>query len=420
MKNKKVLVYLFSAALVKITVCANEHSNPLATDTSELRHTIDQVTVPNISESSSTSLTTSSSDASLAMHSSSSASEGNVCASTSTIVSPFAESDALSKQQVQESLRDTVQQQRADVQNETSRKTILLPSRVPGGRPSLCIVQQSVDAPAKVKFPSLFSPITASKRHYPSNSILSESHQDTALWRNDNSFAAMKPLRIVNGSLIACCGSGVVSNGIRLQTKQDNPLGVSHVGIALTATATEIGKLIDLSAKSGGLHFNQKSRKVKASHEYMINMIKKLDRNKQDVFCLHSTGKYGVHIVPLSVLTTEYDGDIYVRILHESIPLADMIQIIARDVGKKYNFSIKELQHCATDKNTKADNMKEFCSQLVACIYQECGIIPETIIATNATPAEFSSHCPDNWLAAVGGKEEILKIGAPDGCCSIM
>lgn len=243
--------------------------------------------------------------------------------------------------------------------------------------------------------------------------ILSEGHQDRIEWINTHSNASIAEEKVVitTGSLLSFGGSGMISNTIRKFSKDPNPLGLSHVGLALVASANEIIALIERSAYNGGLHFlAEKGKHLKVS---MIETIQEECRHRMDeadVFCLHSTGEEGVHIEPLSTLVSNYEGNIFVRSLKTPLALADLLEIIIRDVGKEYNFDIKQFAKSINNKNKKEQNNKRFCSQLVADIYKEFDIIDSTLMGNNVVPAEFCSHSTSDLLKDYAEAEKVLKI----------
>jgi hypothetical protein len=249
------------------------------------------------------------------------------------------------------------------------------------------------------------------------SSILDANHSDSILWNNHWEFGNQN-VWITNGSLLSFSGSHGVSRGIRKQTKkQNNPLAVSHVGIALVGTPNEMYRLINQSMQYGGLRFNSNQPVVARACEYMQSLLSEMSGNVPDVFCLHSIAKYGVHIAPLCRVIDEYDGHVYARALDTAIPLENMIKVITSDLGLGYNFNIREFVRCVNDKNKKTNNAKLFCSQLVAHIYKDCGLIQRDIVTTNVTPAEFGSACNDDLLRDHARTEVPLKVKLDnDGC----
>jgi hypothetical protein len=251
------------------------------------------------------------------------------------------------------------------------------------------------------------------------NEVLDINHVDYTNWQNqlwqlgDDSL-----IEISNGSLLAFSGIGTISKQIRAYTKEDNPLLVSHVGIALVGTANEMIRLIERSRMYGGLRLNANVKQVAGSCEYMLRLLGELDPHKVDVFCLHSTGSHGVHIAPLNTLISEYVGHMFVRSLHEAIPLQNMIDILTASIGNGYNFRVSDLVRSVNDKNKQSNKVKQFCSQLVAETYKDCGIIPKHIVSMNVTPAEFYSGYEGDLLANAANKERMLKVYLKEEGCT--
>lgn len=267
------------------------------------------------------------------------------------------------------------------------------------------------------------------------NDILSELRQNneqtsgkTSWYNKGNNSFVNGYIDITTGSLLGFGGNGVISNTIRKYSKEEvekgDDLGFSHVGLALVLTRKQMQLIIEGSSKGGGLHYSSSHSDERKEH-----MLKKLYKwgkdndDELDVFCFESIGKYGVRVVPLRYLVQKgYEkGNIFIRTLREPLSFEQILNILIRDIGKDYNFSIKELVSSTYNKNKKEkNNTKKFCSQLVASIYQEFKIINEDIIPNNVTPAEFGSQCYHDLLKGWAEPEKILKLEVTyGGCCSV-
>lgn len=255
------------------------------------------------------------------------------------------------------------------------------------------------------------------------SNLLAKNHQDTLTWLNpSDSRVLVREIVVTTGSLLSFEGQGMVSGLIRKFTKDPNSLGLSHVGIAIVASANEVLAIIEESARMGGLYFfKDQTEEIKKD---MIQTIRNKFHRRMDepsVFCIHSTGHMGVHVVPLRVLIDTYEGNIFVRRLFEPIHLHDFLSLLAREIGKRYDFNPNRLARCARDGNKTEQNDKTFCSQLVAILYRDMGILPPDIQANNVSPAEFDSRSPNDLLKGYADGEKVLKLlintGGCCGCC---
>lgn len=287
-------------------------------------------------------------------------------------------------------------------------------------QPVVVVVNTNPPAPQSASQESVVQK-TPEVSTYEEASIVSANHKDTLEWINSNPDpVTVQRVEITTGSLLSFGGKGTVSNTIRRFTKDPNFLGLSHVGMAIIASANEALALIEESARVGGLYFFKDQ--TEQAKEDMIKTIrhtfhKKMD--EPDVFCIQSTGGMGVHIVPLHVLIDMYEGSIFVRRLINPLPLRELTPLLAREIGKGYNFNINQLARCARDSNKTEQNSKTFCSQLVAILYRDAGLLPPDIQANNVSPAEFDSRSSHDLLRELADGEKVLKllIAYKGGCC---
>lgn len=227
---------------------------------------------------------------------------------------------------------------------------------------------------------------------------------------------------ISTGSLFLCGGLGSLSDVIRQQQKEKNPLGVSHVGLIIVATINEIMNLLDDCKTHGGLYYNPHGTDHYESMAQSLRRLSKhIGRDQQEAFCVHSTGKHGVHIDPLQILLPKYHGNIFVRKIRRPLSLPSLREVLIREIGKEYNANLAELKKATRGKNKKKkDPLTAFCSEAVAIIFMELGILPRSF-ANNFTPASFCSHGED-ILPNIFDEEVPLKtaIKYDEGSCCLL
>ncbi|MDR0631395.1 MAG: hypothetical protein LBF66_02380 [Holosporales bacterium] len=255
---------------------------------------------------------------------------------------------------------------------------------------------------------------------------LAPSREETLLWKNPinhwrnplNPSSSSFP--IPNGSLLSFCGGGAISTQIRTHTKETNEWGLSHVGIALVGTAQEMINMAEQTYVRGILQYNPSRKMIKAM-DHMLEHLRTFPLDEPDVFCVHSTGEFGVHFRQLSSLLLDYDGQVYLRPLFQPIPLKDMYHVLVNNLGKMYNFAPMDFVRAINDRNKKTNNITAFCSQLTTTIYQHCNLIPMDIQPLNVAPAEFGSDCENDLLRGYAPGEVVLKFKpvVSGGCCEV-
>jgi hypothetical protein len=150
-------------------------------------------------------------------------------------------------------------------------------------------------------------------------------------------------------------------------------------------------------------------------------------KEKLGVFCLESTGtaqqvKHGlwprVQISPLEDAVSEYVGDVCVRTLSDPIPLEGLQHLIYRELGVSYEKRLLQLLKSRKDKNAKDDTSSWFCSELVAYIYREYGVISDDVVVNNVIPKELSTASRRDFLRGQASNELWIKFYEKSGCCA--
>jgi hypothetical protein len=147
-----------------------------------------------------------------------------------------------------------------------------------------------------------------------------------------------------------------------------------------------------------------------------------------DVFCLESTGSAKdiiskeplyprVQITPLRQVLENYVGDVCVRTLHVPITLSSLENLIIKELGVSYEKDPSQLLKSTRDGNKEDDTSSWFCSELVAYIYRDRGIIPQGVKANNVIPKEFSVQSEIDYLYEYAGRQQWLKLYIKPGCC---
>jgi hypothetical protein len=254
---------------------------------------------------------------------------------------------------------------------------------------------------------------------------LDPDRSETFEWMNTTPLSCGEIIEITNGSLFSFGGEGSVSQMIVNNTREENPLSLSHVGIALVGTPREMITMVR-QIYAWGTISHKTDRKVEQSAMHMLRQLSRLSASLPDVFCVHSTGDWGVHIDLLSSLLDEYQGQVFVRPLEDPIPLSVMYPALINHLGKRYNFHPADFLRCVNDKNKKTNNTTEFCSQFVTAVYQHCRLIPDGrdgINPKNVSPAEFGSHCETDLLREYARREIQIKYRPSNSgggnCCNV-
>lgn len=230
-------------------------------------------------------------------------------------------------------------------------------------------------------------------------------------------------IELTTASLFLCGGMGTLSSVIRHGQMERNTFGISHVGIILISNIQEIQALLDDCFLHGGLYSNDNGRKYYDSMKRSLQHLgKHVERLQPEAFCLHSTGHSGVHIDPLQMLLPKYHGNIFIRKRQVWCDFQNLRDVLIREIGKDYNANVLELKNAAKGKNKKKENPDTaFCSEAVALIFQELGLLPRDILASNYTPASFCSQggaLHDQYFSEEIALKTIFNY-ATGSCCAI-
>lgn len=254
--------------------------------------------------------------------------------------------------------------------------------------------------------------------------------QHSAMWVNHSaSVWERKRTELKTGDLVCFAGKGCVSWGVRLGLRgyYNNPLGVSHVGVVLVAVPNDMINFIDYCAEK----LLNSTKHGEKKGKYMKDCINKSfsgeGKNESNLFLIHATGKYGVHIVPLWPYVKSYKGDVFVRKLKNDKLKYDKLESqIYQDLLKEYNANFFNMNRAVHDYNIDRSDGSMFCSQLVGDLYQSVGILHKdaSFLAVNVTPAELTSRNGGDLLRDCAKDEVVLKkddsASCCGGCCNIM
>jgi hypothetical protein len=274
-------------------------------------------------------------------------------------------------------------------------------------------------------------------------SVLKISHRDVTTCTGVDIMNSNRPLEIIinTGSLLGFCDKGVVGRFIQ-DYSGDTREGLSHVGMAIVAYPSEIWQIIRESSIHGGLarrpyaYTLAQQEVMTTAYPYLVNAhgdpnawFRDLDE-PLSTFCLESVGTAGqvmqgllprVQITPLAQVVDAYEGDVCVRTLHTPLTLASLQERIINELGVSYETNPMELFKSCSDGNKDDDTSSWFCSELVAFIYRERGIIPQNVRANNVIPKEFSLASRIDYLRNYATPEQWLKIYKEPGffkrCC---
>lgn len=258
-------------------------------------------------------------------------------------------------------------------------------------------------------------------------SYLCPDHKDVILWKpskaKDN---LQKPVLITTGSLLGYSSKAAAGKIIRFASR-DRKEGLSHVGMALVAYPSEILRLVQASAKFGGL-----STRTPEYPAYQLHILyeaypylKKLKPGTKiveplEVFVFEAVSdaklvrKDGIHscvlISPLHQSVDEYPRDVCVRALKTPLKLEDIQATIIQELGICYELKKIQLARAPFDANEYEDGSSWFCSELVAHIYKTSGVLDASIgYANNVVPKEFASYNKEDVLRGKADDEQWIK-----------
>lgn len=245
----------------------------------------------------------------------------------------------------------------------------------------------------------------------------SSDHPSSVWMRSLEPFSKTKDFEVTNGSLIAFSDTGLPGKIIKAACGETQE-GFTHVGLAFLARPSEVLRIVQESIASGGL-----SKRKKKYHRaqltdiigYYNNLTPRYpsmapQREDVDIFCFEATGSVGemtrrlksrVKISPLSAVVASYKGDVCIRSLNEPLPFEPLRDILVKELGLSYVrlIHLMNLVKSAKNTNTKAVTDEWFCSELVAHIYKQFGLIPVNgVLSKNVVPFQFQSDRLDSDL----------------------
>lgn len=239
--------------------------------------------------------------------------------------------------------------------------------------------------------------------------------EHSAMWLNSYALPPCEVAYSINsGSIVCFGGEGWLSGLIRCCSEQwrDNKLGISHVGMVLVATPNEMEAVIEDCADKQGLQMLKNKQELV---RYMLDEMKKqfgkkgnAKRDRNTLFLLHATGKYGAHIVPLQRYVSAYRGNVFLRNLENPIPMVDLLQGIYCNLGKPYNHNFWRMLRAVNAGNADDEEHTMFCSQLVASMLMYAKFpVRDGTLTINVTPAQFTS----TYGGRVGEEEHSILSG---------
>lgn len=173
--------------------------------------------------------------------------------------------------------------------------------------------------------------------------------------------------------IVLFSGNGIISEGIKTATNSR----WSHVGVVFNIKEIDMVCLLESTTLS------------------TVNDA------------LLGKGVSGVQIVPLSQRIKTYEGKVGIRQLNNFTSLEYHRGVLnsfrKAHHTKKYEQDKMELIKAAYDGPfglNEEDLSSFFCSELVAELYQELGILDEIVPSNEYTPADFSG---ETWLSLAGG-----------------
>ena len=123
--------------------------------------------------------------------------------------------------------------------------------------------------------------------------------------------------------------------------------------------------------------------------------------------------KRGVRLVPLSQLVIMYPGEICIRQLtcvRTDKMLLDLGLFVAHNLNKPYEQHLTELMGSAMNNNWYKGNDDDslFCSELVAGLYKQWGLLPANVPADHYSPEDFTDNgVVDNAMFTAGSGAEL-------------
>ncbi|MDR1233824.1 MAG: hypothetical protein LBJ92_01575 [Holosporales bacterium] len=251
--------------------------------------------------------------------------------------------------------------------------------------------------------------------------------------------SAQRHERIRDGDILNFAASGLQGGVIRLASNLNdipNPLRLSHSGMVVVATPTEVTEVLN--------SFNNLAESrldYVPQPEALMLMRESLQGYDPDTlipFCLEATGTPGqvfrgipphVQLTPLELVIENYPGNVYVRQLRVPVPHDGVINFAKENLARPYEgfATFTELLRSTLEANKEEDTRRVFCSELVALFCRQVvGINIENV--SNVIPEMLGSWaCAFDILQDKAGAEITLiqKFSFDDddtehGCCLIL
>jgi hypothetical protein len=219
----------------------------------------------------------------------------------------------------------------------------------------------------------------------------------------------VKEVMITNGSALNYAARGLIGGAIRklsCANQVPNPLGLSHSGFVINEDPFYLLTMIGHSMQEVG---------TMVTRDEGVPMIADIERAYYDAlsstrshnkimlpFVVEADGSASevvrgvlphVRVRPLQNRLTDYDGNIYIRPVHRSIDQPISRAFLEKHLGRQYETlsTAMELIGSVININTKPNEERTFCSELVTMFYKDAGIIPGNVLANNIIPEELSS-----------------------------
>ncbi|MDR0640359.1 MAG: hypothetical protein LBF65_01325 [Holosporales bacterium] len=233
-------------------------------------------------------------------------------------------------------------------------------------------------------------------------------------------------VKLHDGDMLNFASPSIVGKLIRFGSMFNsvaNPDGISHSGIVIISTLfnirgilTEVYQSLDFSQDCGPqINAIESMRACLGQCESigdteLIPFCFESDIVNEDVERSQVAGAY-VRIVPLDMIIAQYEGNIYVRQLHNPVQHAAAIQFVRENITKSYEglSSIGEFIKSPMNLNRSENISRLFCSELAALFYrQTMGLnIPNV---SNIIPEEFGSKAGiHDLLSGYAGADILLK-----------
>jgi hypothetical protein len=250
-------------------------------------------------------------------------------------------------------------------------------------------------------------------------------------------------IAISNGDMVNFADSGVVGKVIRAASRLnvvDNPLGLSHSGMAFLQNPRQVFDIIleltpNFENQGVGCQIREKAGNAMMDEilAFYHSELALVDYDGVTPFLFESNGDAGavlkgiaphVQIHPFLNSLESYSGNVYLRPINADIPVEYSTEFIRKYIGRSYEtFStVSELARATIGANKKEKTDKVFCSELAGIFYRD---VIETFYwrsdpiverlrlyenVSNIIPEQFGSGAGDrDLLQCIAGPELTLK-----------